>query len=148
MIRTKKKSRKYRGDSTHGWGARKKHRGAGNRGGRGMAGTGKRRGTKEPTLMNLYKKKPIGKKGMLVKRDSKKLKTINLYQLDKNIEKLIEKGLAKKDKAKVVVDLKKAGYNKLLGAGNIRNNVEIKVDLFSKKAEEKLKKAKGGIIKP
>ena len=30
-----KKSRKKRGTRTHGWGAGKKHRGAGNRGGRG-----------------------------------------------------------------------------------------------------------------
>ena len=37
-----KKVGKYRGSKTHGGGHMKKRRGAGNRGGRGMAGTGKR----------------------------------------------------------------------------------------------------------
>ncbi|MBT7062960.1 50S ribosomal protein L15, partial [Candidatus Woesearchaeota archaeon] len=35
VIRKQKKSVKQRGSRTHGWGAGKKHRGAGHRGGRG-----------------------------------------------------------------------------------------------------------------
>ena len=38
----RKKNSRQRGEWTHGWGAKKKHRGAGHRGGRGNAGSGKR----------------------------------------------------------------------------------------------------------
>jgi large subunit ribosomal protein L15 len=49
----RKKNVKQRGSKTHGWGSMKKHRGAGNRGGRGKAGTGKRGDQKKPTIINL-----------------------------------------------------------------------------------------------
>ena len=43
MVTNKRsKDTRQRGSNTHGWGAMKKHRGAGHRGGRGNAGTGKR----------------------------------------------------------------------------------------------------------
>ena len=38
VVRFRKKVRRMRGSHTHGWGAKKKHRGAGSRGGRGQAG--------------------------------------------------------------------------------------------------------------
>ena len=38
----RKKHTKMRAKTTHGYGSMKKNRGAGNRGGRGMAGSGKR----------------------------------------------------------------------------------------------------------
>ena len=43
MIRVKKKSTKMRGSRTCGGGCSKKRRGAGHRGGRGLAGTGKKK---------------------------------------------------------------------------------------------------------
>ena len=45
-----KKVRKFRGSHTHGYGSKKKHRGAGSRGGRGMAGSGKRADQKKPSI--------------------------------------------------------------------------------------------------
>lgn len=147
MIRKKKKTYKFRGDSSHGWGSRKKHRGAGNRGGKGRAGSGKRRKQKEPTFLAHGGEKSIGKRGMIKKREAKSNKVINLYQLDKSIENLVKNGFAKEEKSKITVDLTKAGYDKLLGTGTIRNNVFVKVRLYSKKTEEKLNKFKGGIIK-
>jgi len=57
----RKKVTKQRGSKTHGWGAMKKHRGAGNRGGRGMAGTGKRGDAKKPSIQK--NKKYFGKYG-------------------------------------------------------------------------------------
>lgn len=145
MSRKKKKSKKNRGRSSHGYGSRKHNRGAGHKGGRGKAGTGKRRGTKEPTYMNQYGEKPIGKRGMVSRRRSKEKNTINLYQLDNRLEKLMDKDYAKKKKSKIEVNLAKAGYDKLLGAGNIRDNVKVKVSSWSEKAEDKLKEAEGGV---
>ena len=65
-VHKRKKVTKQRGSKTHGWGSMKKHRGAGNRGGRGKAGTGKRADTKKPTIINLFGAKGyFGKKGFL-----------------------------------------------------------------------------------
>ena len=59
----RKKVVKYRGSHTHGGGAKKKRRGAGHRGGRGMAGSGKRADQKKPTILKLYGNSYFGKKG-------------------------------------------------------------------------------------
>ena len=42
VVNKRKKFSRQRGGHTHGWGSKKKHRGSGNRGGKGMGGTGKR----------------------------------------------------------------------------------------------------------
>ena len=47
VVQRKKKVGKYRSHTTHGGGHRKKRRGAGSRGGRGNAGSGKRAGHKK-----------------------------------------------------------------------------------------------------
>lgn len=123
-----KKTRKMRGTRTCGYGMGKKHRGAGSRGGRGKAGIGKR-GQQKKTFYFAKGIKPIGgKKGM--KRGTKKLKIINLGE----ISKLAEKGL---------VDLTNL---KLLGAGQIKAKLKVKVKQFSKKAKEKIEAAGGEII--
>ena len=41
-VNKRKKFSRYRGSMTHGCGSKKKRRGSGHRGGKGMAGTGKR----------------------------------------------------------------------------------------------------------
>src|SRR3989338_2045713 len=55
-----KKVVRYRGSHTHGGGAKKKRRGAGNRGGRGMAGSGKRAGQIKPTILTTFGNSIIG----------------------------------------------------------------------------------------
>ena len=48
----KKSSRMHgRKAGTHGWGARKKHKKSGHRGGKGMAGTGKRADQKKTLIL-------------------------------------------------------------------------------------------------
>jgi len=49
---------------------------------------------------------------------------------------------------KKTVDLKKLGYDKLLGGGAVKNGYSVKVDRFSATAEEKIKKAGGEVIAP
>ena len=54
MIKRKKVSRMHgRGMGTHGWGARKKHKKSGHRGGTGMSGTGKRADNKKTLITKL-----------------------------------------------------------------------------------------------
>lgn len=133
-VHKRKKSKRLRGSKTHGWGAMKKHRGAGNRGGRGKAGTGKRADTKKPTIINLFGARGyFGKKGF--KRPQKTIKpksTINLEQLNK---------LEKAD-----INLTEKNIDKLLGKGKITKKFNIIVKQFSKKAKEKIEKL-GGTIK-
>jgi len=141
-----KKVRKLRGSHTHGYGSKKKHRGAGSRGGRGLAGSGKRAAQKKPSIFKKYGKKYFGRYGF--KSLKKKIKAINIDYLEKNIEKLVKKKLVKKEGNTFLIDLNKLGFEKLLGSGKVTQKFKISVKSASKKAIEKIKKAGGEIIKP
>ncbi len=138
VINKRKKFSRQRASPTHGWGSKKKHRGAGNRGGRGMAGTGKR-GDQIKTL--IWKdKKYFGKHGFKKKGIEKEIKTINIDYIEENLNKFLKEG--------DTIDLKNLGYTKLLGKGKIKSKLKIKVDNASKKAVEKVKKLGGEVILP
>ena len=129
-VKHKKKGPKLRGSRYHGGGT-KKHRGAGNRGGRGMAGSGKRADHKKQTIFKLYGTEYFGSHGF--KRHSskvKEIKAINIADLPKQ----------------ATVNLTELGYDKLLGKGTPVMKHEITVATYSKKAKEKIEKA-GGKIK-
>jgi len=137
MINKRKKNSRQRGTHSHGWGAKKKHRGAGNRGGRGMAGTGKRADQKKPTILKKYGSSYFGKTGF--KRPQKtniKQKIINFSDLHKLEAKVKDNTL----------NLTKLGYTKLLSEG-IPPKLKIIISSFSKKAQEKLQNVGGEIIK-
>ncbi len=141
----KRKNRNMRGSQTHGWGAKKKHRGAGSRGGRGMAGTGKRGDAKKPSIWK--DTKYFGKYGFT--RPSKiviKIKAINLKTIERNIESLLSKKLIEKKNDSYAIDLKKLGFNKVLSTGKITKKFNIKCDYASKKAVEKIKESGGTIV--
>ena len=55
-IHKRKKSSRMHGRKmgTHGWGARKKHKKTGHRGGKGMSGSGKRADHKKTLMNKLY----------------------------------------------------------------------------------------------
>jgi len=125
----KKKVDKQRGHRTHGWGSPKKHRGKGSRGGKGWAGSEGHR----MTHILKYARDRIGKHGFTAKT-TKKFNTVNLREVAK---------LAGKEKK---IDLSKFGYDKLLGTGEIKVALEIKVDYFSAGAKEKVEAAGGKII--
>jgi len=145
ITRKAKKSRSQRGSRTHGWGAGKKHRGAGNRGGRGMAGVGKRGGQKETKYL-AKGIKPIGKHGMQITRYTPSLKTINLYQIAENLGVWLEAGLINKTKDVYTIELRKVGFGKVLSQGNVKHKLEIIADAFSKAAKEKIEKAGGKAV--
>lgn len=143
----RKKTKKLRGRKTAGWGARKKHKGKGSRGGKGMAGTGKRADQKKSFILKKFGKEYFGKRGFVSLKSQKKSKKINLDQLNEMLPLLIKNELAKKIGQEVKVDLKKAGYGKLLGRGKVTMKYLIKVDSFSKNAQEKIEKFGGSINK-
>jgi len=143
----KKSSRQHgRGMGTHGSGARKNKRKSGHKGGIGMAGSGKRADHKKTLITKLYGNKYFGKQGITsrgTKRDIRK--RINLGTVELNIESYIKNGLAKKTDKGFEINL--SSY-KILGKGEIKNKLIMKVGGASKSAIEKVKKAGGEIILP
>jgi len=141
----KRKNRNMRGSQTHGWGAKKKHRGAGSRGGRGMAGTGKRGDAKKPCIWK--DTKYFGKHGFKIpKKITIEIKAINLKTIEQRLESLLAKKLVEKKNDSYTVDLKNLGFNKILSTGKITKKFNIKCDYASEKAVDKIKNAGGSIV--
>ena len=140
-VNKRKKVSRYRGSMTHGGGAKKKRRGSGNRGGKGMAGSGKRSDSKKPSL---WKEKYFGKYGF-VRKNARKINAINIGYLEENINKL-PRDIASKENGFFSVDLEKLGFNKLLSSGKATNKYRVKVSYASKKANEKIKNNGGEVI--
>jgi len=131
----RKKVIKQKGSKTHGYGSKKKHRGAGSRGGRGMAGVTKHR------KFWIMKNRPghLGKRGFKTLTQRKitpaKPKTINL----RDIERLVKtKGSDSKE-----IDITKLGYEKVLSTGTLNKKLTIKAHSFSEVAKQKIEKAGG-----
>ncbi|HLC58883.1 MAG TPA: uL15m family ribosomal protein [Candidatus Nanoarchaeia archaeon] len=145
-VKRRSKFSRYRGSHTHGCGSKKKRRGAGNKGGKGMAGSGKRADQKKPTILKLYGNEYFGRKGfhrpqkMLVK-----VKVINLDDLQNKLNFYISKKLISKEADIYVVDLGKIGYQKLLGGGKLDVKLKVTADHISESAAKKIQE-KGGVI--
>ncbi len=144
-ITKRKKNTRQRGSKTHGWGAMKKHRGAGNRGGRGLAGTGKRADHKKQWAFKVFGKGYFGKHGFTSK-SRKKITATNIEYIEKKLQNFLNKKIATKEKDIVAIDFKKTKFNKLLSKGNPTNKYNIKIPFFSKKTKEKIEKAGGSIV--
>ncbi len=126
---------------THGWGARKKHKKSGHRGGKGMSGSGKRADHKKTLITKIYGGNYFGKKGETSKRTKKdKENRINLKNIEDHLEKYGEKTAKGWE-----INLK--DY-KILGKGGVKNKLIIKAKKASKSAIEKVKKVGGEIILP
>lgn len=135
-VNKRKKATRMRAKTTHGYGSMKKNRGAGNRGGRGMAGTGKRADQLKSKILKEKGNKYYGSYGF--SRPQSKVnrnKIINLDQIE------IE---AKKDGDSFVFDASK--YDKVLGTGKITKKIKITSKSFSASAKEKIEKAGGEAI--
>lgn len=143
-INKRRKNSRLRGSKTHGWGAMKKHRSKGNKGGAGRAGTGKRGDAKKPSYW--HDPRWQGKYGFKKKNKKIEVKGINISYLDEKLEGLLKKGLIKDNKGVYEVDLQQLGYNKLLSGGNALNKYRIKAVFASEKAIEKIKNTGGEII--
>jgi len=121
MVKSKKD--KLRGKRSHGKGNTKNGRGSGCKGGKGRAGSHKHKFTKYYVDFGVKKKL----------KTKQTLKSINLKDLNSLIKDQKE------------IDLKKLGYDKILGKGNITKTVNFKNALATKSAKEKIEKAGGSI---
>lgn len=130
-VRREKRSRKYRGTRTVGWGRVGQHRKAGSKGGVGRAGLHKHKWS----WTVKYGKDVFGKHGF--KRPwAKPGKAIT-------VEKLAELAASTN---KSEIDLTEYGYTKLIGSGNINFKIKVKTISASKLAVEKIKRAGGEVI--
>jgi len=128
-LKKRNKRSRIRGRRTCGW-AMKKHKGSGNRGGKGMAGTGKKADQRKSWVIK-YQFPYFGKQGFTSKSTEKKrVKFINL----KDIESRYGAG---------EINLK--GY-KILGEGEITKKFVISAKAASKSAREKVEKAGGKVL--
>jgi len=135
------RTKKMRGSRTHGRG-KKAGRGAGLIGGRGQAGLSK---TGKIHMLR-YDRDHFGRHGFkrpqcVVEANS----TINVSELEEQIERFISMGFAVKEGDMYNINLTNAGIDKLLGNGNIEIPVKVTVSQVSAKAREKIE-ASGGSI--
>jgi large subunit ribosomal protein L15 len=141
VFNKRSKVSRQRGTHTHGGGSKKKRRGAGSRGGRGNAGTGKRGDAKKP---NVWTARYFGKHGF--KKHIKNSAVVtNIKKIEDSISTLEREGLAKKEGGMYAIDLSRVGYEKLLSAGTPKLKLKITVDQASKRAVEKIKAAGGEV---
>jgi len=144
-MKTKKRTKSSRmhgkAMGTHGWGARKKHKKTGHKGGKGMSGSGKRADHKKTLVTKLYGHGYFGKQGITSKRTQKdKRDRINLEQIEKNLKKY-----GKKTSEGFEINL--SSY-KILGKGEVKNKLIINAKEASKSAIAKVEKLGGKIVLP
>ncbi len=129
--RKRRKKNKQRGERTHGQGDTKNNRGAGCRGGRGKAGGSKGKFASIGRFLERKHRLKARTKGQC----------ISLGDLDQKIDSLVEKGRVIKEKDTYVIETM-SGYETILGQGNTDKKLIVRINA-SKKAIEKIKKAKG-----
>jgi large subunit ribosomal protein L15 len=140
MVKThkRKKNSRIRGARTVGWGFRQKHKGHGNKGGFGMAGTGKRADHKKQVALESdtrKKKRYFGKQGITSRGTAlTKYEKINLYAVKDNL--FVKEGCK--------IDLSK---HKILGHGD-GFKAEITALSATASAIAKMEAAGGKIILP
>jgi len=143
VVHKRKKKTRQRAHTTHGYGSMKKHRGAGHRGGRGNAGSGKRADSKKPSIKNLNTY--FGKHGFKKKNIKTIIQSVNLKTIADNLNNWIHQELVKEEGGVYVIDGQKVGFNKLLSSGKISKKMKITVPFASKKAVEKVQNAGGSV---
>lgn len=139
----RKKSTREKGSKTVFWGARKKHKKTGHKGGQGMSGSGKRADQKKTLVLKLYGHGYFGKQGITSKGTERdKRNRINVGEINSNIKKLLQKGIAEKKENGYKVNLE--AY-KILGDGEVHDQLFITAKEASASAIKKIK-SNGGEI--
>lgn len=127
--RFRKKVRRQRGSHTHGWGAKKKHRGAGSRGGAGGGGMF----FQKRSYVTTYERDRFGRKGFTPQAAAERPNTINL----RNVEVLAARNKLRE------IDVAQFGYGKVLGGGRLHQPLTVKAKVITERARAKIEKAGG-----
>ncbi|TFG33822.1 50S ribosomal protein L15 [Candidatus Thorarchaeota archaeon] len=144
--RKTKKINKLRGQRSAGYGFTKGHRAAGQRGGKGMAGSKKHHYIKVMTENPRY----FGKWGF--KRPQKLLEnpsTLNIGEIDEAADRFVERGLATKTGKRYSIDVSKLGIDRILGSGKVTRQLNLTgVKAITARAREKVTGIGGTIDLP
>ena len=143
VTRKRGKMSRHRGSHTHGYGAMKKHRGSGNKGGKGMGGSGKRADSKKPSI---WKNKDYFGKHGFVNATTKKQNTINIRDIEEKLDRYAAEQKITLANNIYTVDLSSWGIDKLLGTGKAKHSYMITVAAASQQAIEKIEAANGKVI--
>ncbi len=136
VVRRRRKYRKKLGSRSY-HGDTKNRRGKGIRGGVGRAGAWDHKYSK------FYKE--LLKKGFVPPR-RRRVRSINVGDLEEMLPRLVEAGKAEKKDGKVFVDLSALGYDRLTGRGTISTPVVLKVAYATQRAVEKVEAAGGQVV--
>jgi large subunit ribosomal protein L15 len=136
------KKKRQRGSRTHGGGSQKNRRGAGHRGGRGNAGSRKH---------EQHHHGPWDKHGFTRPESvQEEVAEIGLQKLDEDAVLFAAEGVAEEDGdgyridvRDVVEDGHEVDVVKVLGTGQVRNELHLLADAFSDAAAEKVEAAGG-----
>ena len=139
------KKRRQRGSRTHGGGTHKNRRGAGHRGGRGAAGRSKH---------EFHNYGPLGKHGFKRPEDAKTdVLEVKAQKLDEDAALYVADGLAEEDGDAYVIDARDvvddghdADVVKVLGGGQVRNELHVTADAFTAGAVEGIESAGGDAV--
>ena len=129
------------GSRTRGRG-HKKGRGAGLRGGRGNAGCHKTKRIMYERVGRVWGAHGFKRPQTVVMANN----AINLKVIEESAAKWVDQGNASKKGKVVSIDLKKMGYDKLLGTGVPSQAYKITISAASAKAVEKVEAAGGEVI--
>ena len=129
------------GSRTRGRG-HKKGRGAGLRGGRGNAGCHKTKRIMYERVGRVWGAHGFKRPQTVVMANN----AINLKDIEESATEWVDEGNASKKGKTVSIDLKKMGYDKLLGTGVPSQAYKITIGAASAKAVEKVEAAGGEII--
>ena len=137
MATRNRKTRKFRGSRTHGWGQVGQHRASGHKGGLGKSGMLKHH------FSTMLKDDPdhFGHDSTHPPHPNITKKWASVRDLDDLFAKS-----GKEENGKKVIDLTGLGYDKLLGGGQIKNPYTIKIKQFTASSEEKIKQAGGEVL--
>ena len=145
-VKKRNKRSRIRGRKTIGYGARKKHKKSGHKGGKGMSGTGKRADQKKTLVLKLYGNNYFGKQGVTSRGTQKrKRKEISLDTIYLNLDNFVNKGIAKKTKDGFELDLKDYRVLGSNGKIKIKEKLIINAKTASQTAIESIKKIGGEI---
>jgi large subunit ribosomal protein L15 len=133
-----RKSRKYRGSRTCGYGKVGQHRDQGSKPYR-KAGRHKHKWS----WVIRYDPDYFSKTGFTSPKSlRRKVNALNVGELDEIAEKLS----VEKEKDKFLIDLESLGYTKLLGSGKVTKPLTVKIASCSESASQKIKAAGGEVL--
>jgi large subunit ribosomal protein L15 len=142
MTRKLKKTSKLRGSRTFGYGRQGQHRKTSQKGERKA---GRHKGGW--TYVLRYEPDYWGKKGFRsVQSLHRKVNVINVRNLGSLVEQLEAQNQLERKDSKILLDLDKLGFTKLLGGGHVTESVLVKVSSHSSSAAKKIEEAGGQIL--